>query len=65
MVFMMKTMTEAQIRKGRSNLRHLDRVAVSPYAAPYLRERCARQATECRAAVALVSAFVAVGMAAA
>lgn len=48
----------AQRDMGRANLRHLDRVAASPYAAPYLRARCARQATECRSVVALVTAIV-------
>lgn len=44
-------------RQAAANLRHLDAVARSRHAAPYLRARCADQAVQARAAAALAFAL--------
>jgi hypothetical protein len=50
----------AKKNHGAANLRHLDAVARSPYAAPYMRARCAEQAAQCRAGVAIVCGLLAI-----
>jgi hypothetical protein len=50
----------AKKNHGAANLRHLDAVARSSYAAPYLRARCAEQAAQCRAGVAIVRGLLAI-----